>query len=136
MQTAAATKTAPPRASKATPAPITAAVDEMYPMGYKPAAVTRSTVTQDDQTDETPETLFAAAVRAINKRYQLGTQAHIEDHAPDLAARLALAFDRLNDAWAATVPGAGLGKFKRALRTWYELNLDAMKEYEDYQNER
>jgi len=41
-----------------------------------------------------------------------------------LAARIAKAFDRVNDQWAAG-PAAGAG-FKHALRTWYNLNLEAI----------
>jgi len=86
--------------------------------------------------DETPETLFGAAVQAINKRYQPGTLEHAEDHLPELAAQMKQAFDRLNWIWSGWIPGANLEPFKRSLRTWYDLTFTAIKEFEDFKNER
>ncbi len=71
-----------------------------------------------------PEGLFKIATAAINERYRPGTLEYIEAHRPELAGRIARAFDRVNDQWAAG-PAAGPG-FKRALRTWYDLNLEAI----------
>ena len=74
-----------------------------------------------------PETLFMAAVKSINEKYQPGTLGFIDTHFPDLAARIGRAFDRLNDTWAGCAcPGAGIDSFKQALRTWYDLNIDAI----------
>jgi len=71
-----------------------------------------------------PEGLFKTAAAAINERYNPGTLEYIQAHRPELAARIAKACDRVNAQWAAG-PAAGAG-FKHALRTWYNLNLEAI----------
>jgi len=86
----------------------------------KPAAV--------DAAPADPETLFAAAVTAINGRYQLGTLEHLQDDRPDLADELARAFDRVNDTWRESEKAGPLASpaFKLALRTWYNLTIMAI----------
>jgi len=71
-----------------------------------------------------PEGLFEIAAAAINERYKPGTLEYIQAHRPEFAGQLSRAFDRVNDQWAAG-PAAGPG-FKRALRAWYELSLEAI----------
>lgn len=83
---------------------------------------------------ETPETVFAAAVRSINKRYQLGTLEHIENHVPELAEEIRLALDRLDLIWSRWIPGADLQPFKRALRTYYNLIIRAVDIFEGATN--
>ena len=87
-------------------------------------------------TIETPEALFLAAVQAINKRYQAGTLSHVQAKHPALYDRIGRAFDLLNYIWGGLVPGGGLDHFKRSLRTWYKLNLEAIQIYEDLKNDR
>lgn len=83
---------------------------------------------------ETPETVFAAAVRSINKRYQLGTLEYIENHAHELAEEIRLALDRLDLIWSRWIPGADLQPFKRALRTYYNLIIRAVDIFEGATN--
>lgn len=84
--------------------------------------------------DETPEALFSAAVRSINKRYRPGTLAHIENHFPELDRLITDAFNQLEYIWARTVPDGGLQSFKRALVSWYNLNIQAIEIFEDSTN--
>lgn len=79
--------------------------------------------------DQSPaETLFNAAVKSLNEKYRPGTLGFIDTHFPELAGRIGRAFDRLNESWAACAcPGAGIDAFKQALRTWYNLNLEAIE---------
>lgn len=83
---------------------------------------------------ETPETVFSAAVRSINKRFQLGTLEYVEDHAHELAEDIRRAFDRLNQVWAGWIPGADLTPFKLALRTYYNLIIRAVDLFEGATN--
>ena len=85
---------------------------------------------------ETPEALFSAAVRSIEKRYQLGALAHIEDHLPDLDRLINDAFNNLNDVWTRTLPGGRLDAFKLALRAWYDLTIRAVELFEDFKNDQ
>jgi len=71
-----------------------------------------------------PEGLFKITAAAISERYEPGALEYIQAHRPELAGQIARAFDRVNDQWAAGPP-AGAG-FKHALRTWYNLNLEAI----------
>ena len=105
----------------------------MLPTGNNPGAQL-APVLPAAKPDETPEALFSAAVRSINKRYQLGTLAHIEDHLPELDRLINDAFNQLNDIWARSVPGGGLQSFKRALISWYNLNIQAIEIFEDSTN--
>lgn len=84
--------------------------------------------------DETPEALFSAAVRSINKRFQLGTLEYIENHAHELAEEIRLALDRLDLIWSRWIPGADLQPFKRALRTYYNLIIRAVDIFEGATN--
>lgn len=83
---------------------------------------------------ETPETVFSAAVRSINKRFQLGTLEYIENHAHELAEEIRLALDRLDLIWSRWIPGADLQPFKRALRTYYNLIIRAVDIFEGATN--
>jgi len=78
----------------------------------------------NETTIETPETLFLATLHAINARYEPGTLEYIRDHRPDLHGRLAIALDRIDET------GSGVGiattAFKNALRTWFNLNIEAI----------
>ena len=93
---------------------------KMYPTGDKPA--------------ETPESVFSAAVRSINKRFQLGTLEYIENHAHELAEDIRRALDRLDLIWSRWIPGADLQPFKRALRTYYNLIIRAVDIFEGATN--
>lgn len=81
--------------------------------------------------DETPDALMSATLRAINSRYEIGALEYIRDHRPDLHGRLALALDRINETGSGG--GAATQAFKNALRTWYNLNLEAIKLFKDAQ---
>lgn len=83
---------------------------------------------------ETPETVFSAAVRSINKRFRLGTLEYIEDHAHELAEDIRRALDRLDLIWSRWIPGADLQPFKRALRTYYNLIIRAVDIFEGATN--
>ena len=77
------------------------------------------------RTIETPETLFLTALHAINEKYETGALEYIRDHRPELYGRIARAFERIDETGAG---GAGpSAAFKDALRTWYNLNLDAIR---------
>lgn len=80
---------------------------------------------------KTPEAVFSAAVRAINKRYRPGTLEHVRDRLPGLAEEMAQAFDRVNMTWERWIPGADLEPFKRALRSWYNLNIKAIELFQE-----
>ena len=137
MQTATATKTAPPRANNPAPARTGAWTNPPANDAKPAAAAGMSPIGDKPQAPADCEALFRAAVDAINKRFVPGTGffERLQDERPDLAEAEKRAFDRLNQTWRESGPAASPA-FKLALRTWYELNLDAMKEYEDYQNER
>ncbi len=89
------------------------------------------------ETPETPEALFAAAVRAINEKFSPGVLEHTQANHPDLYGRIERALDGVNDTWARCIgPGAGLDSFKAALRAWYNSLMEAIKLYEGGTNER
>ena len=112
-----------------------AAESEMLPTGNNPGAQL-APVLPAAKPDETPEALFSAAVRSINKRYQLGTLAHIEDHLPELDRLINDAFNQMNDIWERTLPGGRLDSFKLALRAWYGLIIRAIELFEDFKNDQ
>lgn len=82
---------------------------------------------------ETPESIFAAAVAAINKRYQLGTLGRLAIERPDLAAEIERATDRVDITWRESGP-VGSPAFKLALRTWYDLVILAIDYFEGATN--
>jgi len=80
---------------------------------------------------DNPADLLKTALDAIAGLYQAGTLEYIRDHRPDLHGRLALALDRINETGSGG--GAATQAFKNALRTWYNLNLEAIKLFKDAQ---
>ena len=86
--------------------------------------------TQETAADRTPiddpVDLMKKALDAIAARYEDGTLEYIRDRRPELHGRLAQAMDRIDETGKIGGPGASAA-FKDALRTWYNLNLDAIR---------
>ena len=97
--------------------------------------MTRTTTTpaaaraeQNDPFDD-PADLMKKTLDGIAAHYEDGTLEYIRDHRPDLHGRLAIAMDRIDETGSAG--GIATTAFKNALRTWYNLNLEAIKIFKE-----
>jgi len=74
--------------------------------------------------------MFEKAVDELNRWYIKGTIDYIRKRHPDLYQKMNDAEDRLNEVWKAGLQGkAGIEEFRKTLKEWYLLHLQAIEIY-------